>query len=569
MSPYVYDPARSYPAHLQHASAVEGGDAELPLAAARLIGSPQIAPAEGAEAVVAPAAAPAFQWERPEWLMASESFAASLTELKHGAQTSAEMWAFEQFDVARDAFRRELWPEAAEYLDRAIHGDDRHAGYELDYRFHFLLGLIRLGSLRHHDPALIDPERATESFLLAGRYAKSDHPAEAARAFFAAGWACYVRGRIEEAQAHTGQAVLLDPAAPEIRFQAAKFFAHAGLPDQAGLHLAQAIAREPAFAAAAVLDGDFAPLAEKVSALIEAEREEVGRRASQALQLATQRVVELGVTPPDPAAGSAAAPDGAQDFSASLALLELARAAFRENSLYGYRRAAALAAHADEAMNAIVARGQKARRLAEDALRTAEEEAAQIASVQVGTYRLGTVAVGELHRATELMRQARVALAAGTLPGYLEAEKLAGRALAVLGQTVEHYKASALQQALAEYAELERKIDALQVRSGDGGGSAAKACAAIGAIVALFPGGCLSFFSFRDVAGVHGPDLVLRVGLSVAIFAGVGALLGALFAPVLTPDSSPGSQLLDERKAALKQTIAALRAFSLQTHRAA
>jgi hypothetical protein len=55
----------------------------------------------------------------------------SLQELVAIAKTPAETWAYEQYEIARDAIRRGLYPEAAEALLKAINGHGDHVGYKL------------------------------------------------------------------------------------------------------------------------------------------------------------------------------------------------------------------------------------------------------------------------------------------------------------------------------------------------------------------------------------------------------------------------------------------------------
>ena len=46
----------------------------------------------------------------------------SIQELIRIAKTPEQTWAFEQFDIARDAFRRQLFDDALDHVNRAIQG---------------------------------------------------------------------------------------------------------------------------------------------------------------------------------------------------------------------------------------------------------------------------------------------------------------------------------------------------------------------------------------------------------------------------------------------------------------
>ncbi len=59
----------------------------------------------------------------------------SLAALIQIAKTPAQAWAYEQYEIARDASRKHLYPEALEALDHAINGFGDHTGYRLEWRF--------------------------------------------------------------------------------------------------------------------------------------------------------------------------------------------------------------------------------------------------------------------------------------------------------------------------------------------------------------------------------------------------------------------------------------------------
>lgn len=91
------------------------------------------------------------------------------------AKTPVQTVAFNHFEIARDAFRQNLLQEALEELQKAISGDHTSPGYKLEWRFHQMVGIIRLG-FADADLAVIDLMQAEQAFLHAARYAKTDYP---------------------------------------------------------------------------------------------------------------------------------------------------------------------------------------------------------------------------------------------------------------------------------------------------------------------------------------------------------------------------------------------------------
>lgn len=180
----------------------------------------------------------------------------SLSELIKIAKTPIQTVAFNHFEIARDAFRQGLFQEALEELNRAIYGDHSSAGYKLEWRFHQLTGLIRLGFV-DCDQTLIDLKQAETSFLLSARYAKMDYPEDAGRAFLAAGWAAYCQGKMKDALTHTEQAIVLLPKCGEAFFQAAKIRVALGEIDMALRLLGNAIELDRFYTLKAASDGDF------------------------------------------------------------------------------------------------------------------------------------------------------------------------------------------------------------------------------------------------------------------------------------------------------------------------
>jgi tetratricopeptide (TPR) repeat protein len=167
-----------------------------------------------------------IRWGFTELLSTVGTTNKSLEKLIHHAETPSQRWAYEQFKIAEVAYRRNLYPEAIESTNRAIDGHLGNTGYKLEWRFHFLLGTIRLGSARNTASDIVSLHKAESHFLDAARYSRMDAPNEAARAMVAAGWAAYCQGKMTEASRHTQQACELDQAFGEAHFQLAKVRMH-------------------------------------------------------------------------------------------------------------------------------------------------------------------------------------------------------------------------------------------------------------------------------------------------------------------------------------------------------
>lgn len=120
-----------------------------------------------------------FQWGFSELLTVVGHVNDALSALIRTSKTPAQTWAYEQFEIARDAFRHGQYYEALECLNRAIVGDVSNTGYKLEYRFYHLLGIIRIGSFRNIWPGIVNPEEAEKAFLNAAKYARCEQPKEA------------------------------------------------------------------------------------------------------------------------------------------------------------------------------------------------------------------------------------------------------------------------------------------------------------------------------------------------------------------------------------------------------
>lgn len=232
---------------------------------------------------------PTFHWGFGEVIASLGHMSDTLVELGKIAKTTVQVVAFNHFEIARDAFRQGLYQECVEELDKAIAGDHTSAGYKLEWRFHQLLGTVRLG-FAGGDLALLDLAKAEESFLLAARYGKTDYPEDAGRALLAAGWAAYCQGRMTEALAHTDQAMALHPRLGEAFFQAAKVRMALGEVEVALPVLSKAIDLDRFYALKAAGDGDFQKYDEKLRGFLEAIRQEKHRQSVPLVKAALDKI---------------------------------------------------------------------------------------------------------------------------------------------------------------------------------------------------------------------------------------------------------------------------------------
>lgn len=234
-----------------------------------------------------------FEWGFSELLSQLGHIDDTLQELLKVAKTPSQIWAYEQFEIARDAYRRGLHDEALECLKHAIEGYGTYTGYRLEYRFHFLLGTIRLGSFKNYSTPIVDLGEAKKAFLISAKYAKHDKPIEAGRAFLCAGWAAYSQGIMTEAKEFTKKAITLYPALGEARFQLAKILMHCGEPDKALVPLKQAIEIDRKYSLKASSDGDFKAYNKSVDSLILQLCEETRKKTENALVVLEKNISEL------------------------------------------------------------------------------------------------------------------------------------------------------------------------------------------------------------------------------------------------------------------------------------
>lgn len=152
-----------------------------------------------------------------------------------------EIKAFNHYSIARDNFRKGLFVEAVNRLDKAINGVTGVSdGYPEEWRFHHLLGLILLGKPGFENE-LIDLPKSEEEFLKAVKYSISDNPLGAATAYMSACYSAYCMGETERAKKYLMKAVELDNKLAEAFFLLSKVQMYLGNQDKAFPVLASAL----------------------------------------------------------------------------------------------------------------------------------------------------------------------------------------------------------------------------------------------------------------------------------------------------------------------------------------
>lgn len=216
-----------------------------------------------------------FQWGFGEILASMGRIQDSLDEILRTLKRPSKTYAYEKFEDARDAFKRGLYPECLRLTKVAISGDHMSSGYELEWRFHLLMGIVCLGSART-DPSLIDLPKAESAFLLAARY--TDNRDEAAKAMLQAGWAAFVQRKLAEARRHTNEAIRQRGDFGEALYQSAKFAMVANDFSEGIEKLGRAIDVDIGYIIKADTDKDFAPYRAPLLKLFEEKRAGTLRR---------------------------------------------------------------------------------------------------------------------------------------------------------------------------------------------------------------------------------------------------------------------------------------------------
>lgn len=157
----------------------------------------------------------------------------SLAEIKRLIANPTSTWACERFDKGRDEYGRGLYREALKSVNQAIAGYGSNPGWDSEFRFHYLLGRILIGSWlgghKNISSDVVDPEAAEQAFLNAARYHRGgDHGAGRTLSLLLAGRAAFLHTAFDRAVAHTEHAInSIVGVTPEVyaaaRYQQARY----------------------------------------------------------------------------------------------------------------------------------------------------------------------------------------------------------------------------------------------------------------------------------------------------------------------------------------------------------
>lgn len=198
-----------------------------------------------------------LNWGFSECLVSQGQMNLPLEELVKLSSTAAHAWACEQFELGRDEFRRKLSKEALQSTMRAIEGQGNHAGVKSEFRFHFLVGIIRLGSYHNASSELVNPGLAQQAFLAAARYADSTYPEDAGLSLICAGRAALLEGEMDNAVAYTRKGLDLLPNHAAGLYQLGRALFLKGSRQEASNRLVDAIFLNVEHALHATGDPDF------------------------------------------------------------------------------------------------------------------------------------------------------------------------------------------------------------------------------------------------------------------------------------------------------------------------
>ncbi|MFA7281122.1 MAG: hypothetical protein WC100_13615 [Sterolibacterium sp.] len=251
----------------------------------------QAMPAMEADLDADAAAGGKLHWGYIDGLIAQSQINFQLNELVQQNKTAGSKWAYEQFEQGCAQFRQQLYKDAFQSISRAIDGTGSDKGNKTEFRFHFLMGLLRLGSYRSTSPDLVNPPLAQHGFLTAARCAAATHPAEAGHAMICAGRAALVAGDLEDAISHTRKGLSTLPGHAAGMYQLGRALFLKGARREATERLVDAILLDVERALHAIGDPDFVAAKDFLDSVLQQALEryelrytQVGERYQRALK---------------------------------------------------------------------------------------------------------------------------------------------------------------------------------------------------------------------------------------------------------------------------------------------
>ena len=179
-----------------------------------------------------------------------------LEQLVTVVSTPEQTWAKEQFDLAKQCRDNELWPEAFEYIEKAITGADGRAGLKVEPTFYFFRGTLFLGVYKG-GYEFLDIVKAFDDFSACARYCAKNNDRIKGEALRYAGWCKYLQGDVKEAIKLLHESLSLNQDVAETHFLLAKMYCHKNDTSQAKKFFQDAIDRSPLYFNRSLRDKDF------------------------------------------------------------------------------------------------------------------------------------------------------------------------------------------------------------------------------------------------------------------------------------------------------------------------
>lgn len=198
-----------------------------------------------------------FEWGFSSVLASLGHINDSLKTLISTAITPVQTTAYNHFEIARDAFRRRLYVQALQEIEKAINGvTGVSPGYSLEWRFYQLIGIIRMGFIGC-DVSLVDLNKAEYAFLTAAKYAENDYANESAKLNLYAARSAYLQGNNQKAIGYINKSLQLNDKLGEAVYFAAKIYSAMNKLDVSFDFLRKSIKLDNFYALKAAGDGDF------------------------------------------------------------------------------------------------------------------------------------------------------------------------------------------------------------------------------------------------------------------------------------------------------------------------
>ncbi|MFO7660344.1 MAG: SUMF1/EgtB/PvdO family nonheme iron enzyme [Candidatus Cloacimonadaceae bacterium] len=197
-----------------------------------------------------------FRWGLGDCIARLMDMNESFSSLIKQTDTPEQTLAYSHFEKAREAFNVRDCKKAMNEAEKAIYGNRTSSGFQSEWRFYLLLGILHLG-FYGCSTEILDLEKAEEEFLHAAMFSQSEFRTDSAIAFMAAGWAAYCQGKIDEAIKHNKEALERNSKLFEAHYLMSKYQLASGKSAEGFEHLTKAIQADAFYALKAAGDDDF------------------------------------------------------------------------------------------------------------------------------------------------------------------------------------------------------------------------------------------------------------------------------------------------------------------------